>query len=341
LWGNSEGGGVAGARLGLGKPPEGEETGNRAALAKSLLGSPVRMALRERWTGEIAGLGLSFEDLEQAVLEVSEKYHYGSAHAGSPAVKDQLAFVASLHLEELMLARACAAGKTAAWDKFLARYREPLYQAAYAIARQDALGRELADSLYADLYGLREKGGLRQSPLMHYHGRGSLAGWLRSVLAQRFIDWHRANRREQPLEESVELAVPSGEEQRLAQPEALARLEQAVERELGRLDEEQRFLLAAYYLDGRTLKQIAGVLGVHESTVSRTLARLAAALRKQIARNLRQAGVSRREVDEMMDADVRDLRIPLKKILQEQERRAFPEKQKQLLAAMEGGGVDG
>jgi hypothetical protein len=42
-----------------------------------------------------------------------------------------------------------------------------------------------------------------------------------------------------------------------------------------------------------------------------------------------------------MDADVRDLRIPLKKILQEQERRAFPEKQKQLLAAMEGGGVDG
>ena len=46
--------------------------------------------------------------------------------------------------------------------------RPVLYRAADAI---DATGnaRELADSLYADLYGLAEKGGKRQSLFRYFH----------------------------------------------------------------------------------------------------------------------------------------------------------------------------
>lgn len=329
---------MAGFRFSRSKGPESELTD--AALS---LCAPVRALLRQRWPGVAEGLGLTFEEMERAVLEVAARYRFGCTHANQPTEAEQLAFVNALHLEELMLARACAAGEAAAWETFLTRYRETLYQAAYAITRQDALGRELADSLYAELYGLREKEGQRQSPLLRYHGRGSLAGWLRSVLAQRFVDRHRATRREEPLEENAELAAPEQgwNQPQPAPPEALTRLGRAVEQELSGLDREQRFLLASYYLDGRTLKQIAGVLGVHESTVSRTLGRLTAALRRQIAGSLRRSGLSRREVEELLEADVRDLEIQLKKILQEQERSAFPLQQGQLLPAMEGGGIDG
>ena len=66
----------------------------------------------------------------------------------------------------------------------MARYREKLRDAARAITRDDSRARELADSLYADLFGTRTRDGCRISKLSHYSGRGALAGWLRTVLAR-------------------------------------------------------------------------------------------------------------------------------------------------------------
>jgi RNA polymerase sigma-70 factor (ECF subfamily) len=51
-----------------------------------------------------------------------------------------------------------------------------------------ALGEELANSLYSELFGLTEREGKRWSPLLQYSGRGSLMGWLRAVLAQRRVN---------------------------------------------------------------------------------------------------------------------------------------------------------
>ncbi len=106
--------------------------------------------------------------------------------------------------------------------------------------------------------------------LHSYRGRGSLMGWLRTTLAQRHVDHHRRTRHEEPIEEFDAPASdpapgqPAGE---------LSVLERAIEEALEKREAEDRFLLAAYYLDGQTLKQIAGVLGVHEATVSRKLRR--------------------------------------------------------------------
>ena len=55
--------------------------------------------------------------------------------------------------------------------------------------------RELADSIYADLFGLQERDGERRSLFRYFHGRSSLATWLRAVLAQRQVDRVRATRR--------------------------------------------------------------------------------------------------------------------------------------------------
>ena len=77
----------------------------------------------------------------------------------------------TLRVEELALARGCAAGNEAAWQDFLLRYREKLYDAAGAIAREDSAARELADSLYAELYGTATRDGERVSRLNSYMGR--------------------------------------------------------------------------------------------------------------------------------------------------------------------------
>ena len=213
----------------------------------------------------------------------------------------------SLRLEELVLARACMAGHEGAWELFMTRYRGGMYEAAYKIARDEAAGRVLADSLYAELYGLNEQGEARTSKLRYYLGRGSLAGWLRTVLAQEHVNQYRRGKRET----SLEAAVEEGRQFAAAEPETAqvdSRLEAATAAELAALQAEERFLLAAYYLDRRTLAEIAQLMRVHESTISRRLERIATGLRKGIRKRLVQSGMSARQAEEaMQEVDVRDL----------------------------------
>ncbi len=111
---------------------------------------------------------------------------------GAPASRlQQAAYFRGLRLGDLVLARACAAGNERAWERFVAIYREPLVRAAIAITSSDTLGRELADQLYAELFGLTTRDGERRCPLESYRGRGSLMGWLRTTLAQRHVDHYR------------------------------------------------------------------------------------------------------------------------------------------------------
>jgi len=111
------------------------------------------------------------------------------------------------------------------------------------------------------------------------------------------------------------------------QPHAgeLSQLERAVEDALRGRDAEEGYLLAAYYLDRQTLLQIARVLGVHEATVSRKLRRATEDTRKQVLRNLRRGGLSRRAAGEALGADPRDLNVNLKKLLQSSQTEAFKE----------------
>lgn len=235
------------------------------------------------------------------------------------ATEDEIKiFCSGLRLEELALARACAAGHDVAWTEFLNRYRAPLYQAGYSIAHDEATGRELADSLYADLYGLKSgaDGRPRASKLASYTGRGSLEGWLCAVLAQDYVDRYRRQRRFVSLEEQTEAGAQfAAAEQAPVVSNADSRIARVTDEALATLDSESRYLLAAYFLDGSTLAQIGRTLGAHESTISRKLERVTATLRKQILRALRQAGMSQRAAEEALDIDVRDLAVNVRERL--------------------------
>ena len=86
---------------------------------------------------------------------------------------------------------------------------------------------------------------------------------------------------------------------------------------------EERFLLAAYYLDGRTLLEIAQTLAVHEATISRRLKRLAENLRKQLLENLVASGLSKPAAQEALGSDPRDIEINLRMLLQTSQTSTF------------------
>ena|SRR5438445_2402785 len=217
-----------------------------------------------------------------------------------------------LHVEDLVLARACAAGNEHAWEVFLLRFREKLYDVARQITREHSAGRELADSVYADLFGTRTREGDRISKLTSYSGRGSLDGWLRTVLAQEYVNTYRKQRRlvslDEEEEEGAQFAAPSND----SPVPADSRLEKAVDEALRSVSAEDRFVLASYFLDGRTLAQIAKALSVHESTISRKVEKLTKVIRKQILKSLARQGMSRRQAEEALAADVRDLAVDIR-----------------------------
>ena len=253
--------------------------------------------------------GLTPAEFEQIVLRIGMAQNFGLAAGAAldatPA--QQSAYFAGLRMPDLVLARACASGSERAWERFIALYREPLLRAGIAITGNQSLGRELADSLYAELYGLTLRDGQRRCPLDSYSGRGSLIGWLRTTLAQRHVDRHRRTSREQPLDETGDCPSPVTEVQAGPDRLVLTLLAASVRETLQQQNPEERFLLASYYLDGRKLHEIAAVLAVHEATVSRKLKRVTAAVRKQIVRALERKGMTRREAEEALAADPRDL----------------------------------
>ncbi len=247
-----------------------------------------------------------------------------------PMRAQRVAFFRSLRLSELALAHACVLGRDAAWQRFLSVYRAPLTQAAIAITGSATVGHELADSLYAELYGLRELDGQRRSPLASYSGRGSLLGWLRTTLAQRHIDYHRRTRREAPLD-NVDPPAP-GRFWISPGSAELARLTDAVSRSLrGPRARRTASCSASYFLDRQSLLEISRVLRVHEATVSRRLKRLVADLRKRLIHNLQSGGLSKRAAEEALGADPRDIELNLRALLQTSQTPPFFDKTASLL----------
>src|SRR5437764_12902562 len=238
----------------------------------------------------------------------------GKYLAANASEKDATSFLSGLRIQELVLARACSAGNEAAWELFLTKFREPLYNAGRAVAKDDAMGRELADSLYADLYGMKAEEGGRRSKRDYYMGRGSLEGWLRTVLAQEFVNRYRTQKRLVSLEEEEEAGVQFAAAAPASSSSVKAdkRLEAVTDEALRALPPEDKFILAAYFLDDRTLAEIAGMLNVHESTISRNVEPAARGLRGEIMAALQQKGMSRRQAEEALEADVRDLALDVR-----------------------------
>jgi RNA polymerase sigma-70 factor (ECF subfamily) len=240
-----------------------------------------------------------------AVLDSSVSHAFsGSA---SPAAAERHA--SALQLEDLALATACADGNDAAWEHFIREHRPVLYRAADAIDPTGA-AREAADALYADLFGMTERDGERRSLFRYFHGRSTLATWLRAVLAQRYVDILRRTRRFESIasgeEPSRALSAPP-DDSRAERGRFVELMRRALKAAVDRLEPRDRLRLACYHAQGLTLAQIGRMLREHEATTSRHLARTRRAMREDVERQLKLVeGMSEAEVRECLGSVMDD-----------------------------------
>jgi RNA polymerase sigma factor (sigma-70 family) len=240
----------------------------------------------------------------EAALERSAARRFAADTVASDKLEQ---YLGALHLRDLCLAAACADGHADAWDFFVSTYRSYLRSAAAAIlhcAAASPAAHDLADSLFADLYGLSEGKGPERSLFRYFHGRSSLKTWLRAVLAQRHIDSLRSARRFTELDNDTihhddsrisRLALAPNDASGPRDPHReryVALFTRTLEDALGLLDPRDKERLGLYYADELTLAEIGRLLGEHESSVSRNLDRVRRALRPDVEAALRNGRVA-------------------------------------------------
>jgi RNA polymerase sigma-70 factor, ECF subfamily len=262
-----------------------------ARLDEGLVARLYRQAKGERWRVPVDRFAAALDASAARAAGRGDDAHHLERH------------LASLHLEDLALACACAAGDDAAWEQFVHTQRPLLYRAADALDPGGG-ARDLADALYADLFGLESRDGERRSLFRYFHGRSSLTTWLRAVLAQRYVDRLRADRRIEalPEEESASaLAAPTS----AIDPNRdryLGLVRRALALAVAGLAPRDRLRVACYYAQELTLAQTGRLLGEHEATSSRQLARTRSAIREAVERRLKmEDGLGDAEVAQCFD----------------------------------------
>ncbi|OLC98282.1 MAG: hypothetical protein AUH86_05545 [Acidobacteria bacterium 13_1_40CM_4_58_4] len=274
---------------------------------------------------QAARWGLSLEKFSLS-LERSARKSFATEETARQKLED---YLAALHLGDLALAAACAAGCESAWEHFFASYRPYLRAAAAAILRCSAASAEaceLGDSLFTDLYGLADGKGSDRSLFRYFHGR-------RSFKTQRHIDSIRASRRFEELAEDeaaeAERKPSFGQQVQPADPhrELYASLfVRALQAALDRLQPLEKDRLRLYYAEEKTLAEIGRLLGEHESSVSRHLDRVRRDLRQSVEEILRcgfvaangspaQPGLSDAEIALCFEYSAENTPIDLEKLL--------------------------
>ena len=281
----------------------------------------------------------------QRRYSVSEDEMAGSLHAsakkylaktleettGNPGPTEEarsqlVEFLSSVNCDDLCLAVACAKGDDAAWEDFFRDYRSYMVNIARTMTSDPSAAEHLADSTFAELYGLRESGGARVSKFSFYSGRGSLRGWLRAVVFQLSADLYRQTSRFVQPEETEDMdrmvrsvdaveRVPSSEVSFIGERYRAA-VSDAFGRAIAELEARERLLLAYYYYDEMTLREIGRLFDVHEATISRWLTKVQKRTRKLVEKSLaRDHRFNRREINEAIELAAEQLDLNVREYL--------------------------
>jgi len=272
---------------------------------------------------------VSEAEMSAAVFASAKKYlsetldeTSGNPGPSSESRKGTAEFLSSLNANDLCLAAACAKGDESAWEDFFREYRSYLFSVARTMVSDASAAEQLADSTFAELYGLRESGGARVSKFSFYSGRGSLRGWLRAVVFQLSADHHRQSSRLVQTEEPEDMdriahafekpkPVPVTDLEYVADRYHTA-VEASLRRAISDLEPRERLLLAYYYCDQMTLREMGGLFHVHEATVSRWLTRVQKRARKLLEKALaRDHKFKRREIAEAVELAAEKLDITI------------------------------
>jgi RNA polymerase sigma-70 factor (ECF subfamily) len=247
--------------------------------------------------------GLIGSDIAGRVSATLEKYLLRDSP--NAAHTEILAFVEEIRTDDLCLIVACENGDERAWEDLVANFDSTVKSAARKISSNNEDAEDLAGSIWAELYGLRQDAdGNKKSKLAYYSGRGSLAGWLRAVVSQLAIDQFRKQSKFVQIEEDREFENLANEASEHAgnglvshsdNPELILSNKRtaddvtaALQASIASLEAEDRLILKMYYFDDLKLKDIAAAFGYHEATASRKLVRVQTEIRKGVEMALRE-----------------------------------------------------
>ena len=246
--------------------------------------------------------GLKGTDITARVEAALEKYLLGDDP--NAAHIDIENFVHEIRADDLCLIVACERGDERAWEDLVANFDSTVKSAARKMSSNNEDAEDLASSIWAELYGLRQdKDGNKKSKLAYYSGRGSLAGWLRAVVSQLAVDQFRKQSKFVQIEEDREFEKLANEaahgdnnyfgsrddnaEDLLIEKQTSSDVSDALTTAIAELESEDRLILKLYYFDDLKLKDIAATFGYHEATASRKLTRIQTDIRKSVERQLR------------------------------------------------------
>jgi RNA polymerase sigma-70 factor, ECF subfamily len=298
--------------------------------------------------------GVTDDEMTLALQSSAKKYlsdvidqtsgNPGPAPAARKAVEELLS---SINIEDLCLATACAKGDETAWEDFFRDYRSYLVNIARTMTQDAGAAEQLADSTFAELYGLRESGGARVSKFSFYSGRGSLRGWLRAVVFQLSADLHRQTSRFVQTEEAEDMdrlalaaehqPSASASDMEFVRQRYRAGVSEALRRAIGELEPRERLLLAYYYYDEMTLREIGQLFHVHEATISRWLTKVQKRTRKLVEKSLaRDHKFNRREISEAIELAAEEMNANVREYLYE---TAPPERDRDRTTKSAGGAI--
>jgi RNA polymerase sigma factor (sigma-70 family) len=271
--------------------PRQTEESNKCMPANAELEEIIASGYSEGRT-RFGDLGLDLKTYTQRIHAIVEK-HLGS----NPAPESVISFVQALHRRDLYLATACAhhslqravnSGAAASpeqasrsWMMLEMTYKGFIRDLSRFFFRKGFVAQDLADNIVADLFFPDRSGSSR---IVSYDGRSSLSTWLRAVISNRAINAQRVST---PIQ-SVEVLADIPDEPALQNMNSgltsryQSLLHDALTKACSNLALRERLILLWRYEDGLQLGQIAKLLGIHQSNVTRQLERLQAKLREQV-----------------------------------------------------------
>ncbi len=228
---------------------------------------------------------ISLEDFSAAIRAAVNKYLGQASYDEAPSAETVRSFINELQTADLYLALACSRGNEHAWWEFDQSYRRYIERVARHLASADTSAEEVIDSVYVELYGTRVVDGVRQSKFATYTGRGTLRGWLRTVVWHAVIDLHRASHDEVSIEDWSEAGGESrtrpglrGRPREGSESAAIDRITkdryagmtaEALDESLQTLGEHEKLLLLYYHVENLKLREIARLVEVPTSPLRR------------------------------------------------------------------------
>ncbi|MEJ7847431.1 MAG: hypothetical protein WKF92_04990 [Pyrinomonadaceae bacterium] len=189
-------------------------------------------------------------------------------------------FINQIQADDLFMALACASGSERAWWEFDQQHRSYLERVARHLAKTELDAQEVIDTVYVELYGTRIVDGERVSKFATYSGRGSLRGWLRTVIWHSLVDLHRQSHDEVSLDEMTENVgegtahasfadpAPGGEDEMidyLARERYRKATVTSLDSAFASLDDHEKLLLLYYHVENLKLREIARLVENEES----------------------------------------------------------------------------